>query len=213
MSRLIVALDCEAEKAVEIAEKISDYVYAFKVNYPLVLKSGLSVIKTLSKMSMVIADFKIADVPHMSSQIAECAFEAGAKAVIAHAFVGFDSLEAVVNKSKKYGGEVYAVCELSSEGGKEFMLPVSEKLAKVAVKAGCSGIVAPATRVERIKSLRKVVGDLKIISPGVGAQGGSALEAIKAGADYVIVGRRVILGDVVKNVEEILKEIGDIDED
>ncbi len=205
MSRLIVALDCE--NALEIAKKIADYVYAFKVNYPLVLKKGLSIIEELSDISKVIADFKIADVPHISSQIAECAFNAGANAVIVHAFVGSDTLSSVVRLSKNYDGEVYAVCELSSEGGKEFMMPISEKLAELAVKTGCSGIVAPATRVERIKTLRKIVGNLKIISPGVGAQGGKALEALKAGADYVIVGRRIIKGDALKNIKEVIKEM------
>ena len=35
------------------------------------------------------------------------------------------------------------------------------------------------------------IGDRKILSPGVGAQGGSASSAIQAGADYVIVGRAI----------------------
>ncbi len=202
-SRIIAALDCD--NAIEVAEKISEFVYAFKVNYPLVLKKGIDVIEKIC--GDVIADFKIADVPHISSRIAEIAFEAGAKAVIAHAFVGSDTLRSVVNIAERYGGDVYAVCELSSEGGKEFMMPVAEKLAEVAVKAGCSGIVAPATRVERISALRKIVKDLKIISPGVGAQGGKAIDAIKAGADYVIVGRSIYEGDAVKNVKAILAEM------
>jgi orotidine-5'-phosphate decarboxylase len=36
-----------------------------------------------------------------------------------------------------------------------------------------------------------LVGNLNILSPGVGAQGGSASAAIKAGADYIIVGRSI----------------------
>jgi orotidine-5'-phosphate decarboxylase len=56
---------------------------------------------------------------------------------------------------------------------------------------GASGVIAPATRPERIKHIRELVGNLKILSPGVGAQGGSANAAIKAGADYVIVGRSI----------------------
>ncbi|KQM11241.1 orotidine 5'-phosphate decarboxylase, partial [Methanomassiliicoccales archaeon RumEn M1] len=38
---------------------------------------------------------------------------------------------------------------------------------------------------------RQVVGDLLILSPGVGAQGGSASSAIANGADHVIVGRSI----------------------
>jgi len=35
------------------------------------------------------------------------------------------------------------------------------------------------------------VGDLLILSPGVGAQGGSASATLEKGADYVIVGRSI----------------------
>ena len=33
------------------------------------------------------------------------------------------------------------------------------------------------------------------MSPGVGAQGGNSKDAIKAGADYIIVGRGIYLSD------------------
>ncbi len=212
-SRVIVALDCS--NALEVAEKVADYVYAFKVNYPLVLREGIEIITRLSELGDVIADFKIADVPHMSSAISRCAFEAGAGAVIAHAFVGSDSLRAVVGVAREYGGEVYAVCELSSEGGKEFMMPVAEKLVEVAVKADCDGIVAPATRVERISALKNTAKRLgrsiKVLSPGVGAQGGKAREALKAGADYIIAGRSIYTGDPVKNIRNLLEELKGLD--
>jgi orotidine-5'-phosphate decarboxylase len=61
----------------------------------------------------------------------------------------------------------------------------------LAKAAGARGIVAPATRPERISELRRIIGDLEIISPGVGAQGGKASDALRAGADFVIVGRAI----------------------
>jgi orotidine-5'-phosphate decarboxylase len=64
-------------------------------------------------------------------------------------------------------------------------------MARMAVEAGASGVVAPATRPERIKLIRSIIGERIIISPGVGAQGGSAGEALQAGADYLIVGRSI----------------------
>ncbi len=203
--RIIAALDCD--NAVEVAEKIGEYVHAFKVNYPLVLRKGIGVIGEISKFGSVIADFKIADVPHISSQIAECAFKSGAKGVIVHAFVGSDTVKEVVKVAERYDRDVYAVVELSSEGGKEFMSRVAEELVKLARDAGCKGIVAPATRTERIRKLKKVAGDMVVITPGVGAQGGSAREAIKAGADYIIVGRSIYLGDPIKNVLSLLESL------
>ena len=61
----------------------------------------------------------------------------------------------------------------------------------MAVRAGAAGIVAPATRPERVKALRAIVGSRFILAPGVGAQGGRASDAIAAGADAVIVGRAI----------------------
>lgn len=63
--------------------------------------------------------------------------------------------------------------------------------ARLAVRAGATGIVAPATRPERVRLLREIMGTKLILSPGVGVQGGKASEAILAGADAVIVGRAI----------------------
>jgi orotidine-5'-phosphate decarboxylase len=71
------------------------------------------------------------------------------------------------------------------------MAPLAESMARMAIEAGASGVVAPATRPERIRLIRSVIGNKIIISPGVGAQGGSALSALQAGADYLIVGRSI----------------------
>jgi orotidine-5'-phosphate decarboxylase len=64
-------------------------------------------------------------------------------------------------------------------------------MAEMGVRCGVAGFIAPATRPDRIRSIRSIAGDLKILSPGVGAQGGSASSAISAGADYAIVGRAI----------------------
>ncbi len=79
----------------------------------------------------------------------------------------------------------------------------------MAAEAGAFGLVAPATRPERVKKLRNIIGDeLAIIAPGVGAQGGTASKAISAGADWVIVGRIVYRAESPKKaICEIVKEI------
>jgi len=59
---IIVALDVDDTS---IAAEIAEWVDAIKVNYPLVLSKGVSVIKELAAYKPVIADFKIADVPHI----------------------------------------------------------------------------------------------------------------------------------------------------
>ncbi|MEM0350487.1 MAG: orotidine-5'-phosphate decarboxylase [Archaeoglobaceae archaeon] len=205
MKELILALDIEDKKAaLKIAENLSDLVDRFKVNYPLILSAGVKILSELSEIKSVIADLKIADVPHISAKIADIAFRNEAKAVIVHGFVGSDSLKAVLNVSKKYDGEVYVVTELSSEGGREFMESVSLEIAKKAMKIGCHGLIAPATRIEKLKMIREIAGNMKIFCPGIGAQGGS-FEAIKY-ADGLIVGRAIYLAEKPREVAKEIRE-------
>jgi orotidine-5'-phosphate decarboxylase len=207
-SHLILALDVKNKRgAIEIAESTSEFIHSIKVNYPIVLSCGLEVIGELSKIRPVIADFKVADVPHISAEIARLAFDSGAKAIITHGFVGSDSIKAILREAGNEN-EVYVVTELSSEGGKEFLMKHAIEIASMAKKLGCHGIVAPATRPERIRELKKAARGLKVISPGVGAQGGKISDTIRAGADYVIVGRTIYASENPrKTAEEIYKEI------
>jgi orotidine-5'-phosphate decarboxylase len=191
MTGIILALDLlDGEEAIEVAEETKRWIDLIKVNYPLVLSSGIDIIKRLSKYKGVIADFKIADIPYTSSIVSKIAFEAGAFAVICHGFAGSDTLLAVKKVASEYGGEVYVVTELSSPGGEEFLQKASNSIARLARQLGCHGIIAPATRPERVKELKEIAKGLKVICPGVGVQGGR-VESLKGIADYIIVGRSI----------------------
>jgi orotidine-5'-phosphate decarboxylase len=190
--RLVLALDVTSrEKALSLARSLENYFDAIKVGYPLILSTGIEIIKEISAYAPVIADLKIADIPNTNRMICEAALEAGAKGLIAHAFPGQDTLLACVESAARYDAQVFAVTEMSHPGALAFMAPLAEKLAKMAVAAGIDGVVAPATRPERIRLIRSIVGSKIIISPGVGIQGGSARDALDAGADYLIIGRSV----------------------
>ena len=193
-SRLVLALDeTDGKKALAIAESVGDIVDAIKINWPLVLSEGPQMITKLSEMSEVICDFKIADIPNTVRLIVENAVSRGASAVIVHAFTGDDSLRAAVEASGD--AEVYAVTEMSHPGAKMFTAQHAEEMARLGVECGVDGFIAPATRPDRIAAIRAVVGDRKILSPGVGAQGGKASDAISAGATYAIVGRAIYGSD------------------
>ncbi len=204
-TRLVLALDeTDGEKALAIVDKVSEYIDAVKINWPLVLTAGPEMITKLSDISEVICDFKVADIPNTVSLIVSNAVKRGASAVIVHAFTGDDSLRAAVEAAN--GAEIYAVTEMSHPGAKMFTAQHAEEMAKLGVECGASGFIAPATRPDRIKAIRAVVGDKKILSPGVGAQGGSASSAIQAGADYVIVGRAIYNSEDPKAVARTVCE-------
>lgn len=191
-TRLILALDVTSEeRALFLAEKLSRYFDAIKIGYPLILAEGLGIIKEITSFAPVIADLKVADIPNTNRLICEAAFKAGANGVIAQAFPGRDSLLACAKSASDHGADLYVVTEMSHPGAELFMAPLAEKMAMLAAEVGAAGVVAPATRPDRISLIRSIIGERTIISPGVGAQGGSPAAAIDAGADYLIVGRSI----------------------
>ena len=191
-SRLVLALDeTDSVRACRIAEEVAPFVAAIKINYPLVLSSGLGIVTEISKFAKVICDFKVADIPNTNRLIAESVFEAGAQGIIAHAFPGSESLKAIreVDSSK----DLFVVITMSHPRGGDFF--DIEAFCSLALEVGATGVIAPATRPEDISRIRDLIGSLKIMSPGVGAQGGNSKEALKAGADFIIVGRGIYLSD------------------
>jgi orotidine-5'-phosphate decarboxylase len=207
---LILALDVtDREEALRIAEDVLEFVDAIKVGYPLILAAGLEIIGELARFTPVIADLKVADIPNTNRLICEQVFKAGADSIIVQGFTGRDSLDACLEVASEYRKDVFVVSEMSHPGGAEFLQPVAEAIAKMAAEAGAFGLVAPATRPERVKKIREIIGDeLAIISPGVGAQGGKASDVIAAGADWVIVGRSIYYSESPKETSrEIAEEI------
>lgn len=209
-TRIVLALDeTDRHKALDIVNKVAGHIDAVKINWPLVLTAGPEIITKMSDISDVICDFKVADIPNTVRLIVENTVARGASAVIVHAFTGEDSMIAAVEAAGK--AEIYAVTEMSHPGGKTFTAPHAEDMARMGVRCGVAGFIAPATRPERISDIRKIAGDRKILSPGVGTQGGSASAAINAGADYVIVGRAIYRSDdpeaVVKAMESEIRSV------
>ena len=193
MAELILALDVtEKRRALKIARACVPHIDAIKLGYPLILSSGLSIAMELTELDLpLIADFKVADIPNTNRLIAEQVFDAGFDAIICHGFTGKDTVQACVDVAADYGGSCFVVAEMSHPGATQFFHGgTAEQIAGLAVECGADGIIAPATRPERVNALRVIVGKRKILSPGVGAQGGDAAEVARI-VDGIIVGRAI----------------------
>jgi len=206
-SGIIVALDIESrEKALMLALEISDLIDGIKVGYPLVLSSGISIVRDLSKLTKVICDFKLADIPNTNKMIALLAKQNGAEGIIVQGFTGSDSIRAVVESFSP--GEVYSVVEMTHPGALEFIQPVSMDIARISVQAGVNGFIVPGTRPERIEIYRKNFPNMKLFAPGIGVQGGNAKKVIESGADFLIIGRSIYESEKPrKEVENIIDSI------
>lgn len=206
-SGIILALDMEnARWAEKVCSETFDLVDAFKVGYPLVLSAGIKMLgKIKSYEKPVIADFKVADIPYISKRICEKAVKEGADYVIIQGFMGEDVMKACSEVAK-----IFVVADMTHLGAEEFIKDKAVEIARKA-KKHAHGIVAPATRPETIEMLRETVGDLLIISPGVKAQGALPGTAIRAGADFEIVGRGIYQSEnprkAAAKLQDIMREI------
>ena len=193
MTELILALDVTGKKkALTIAHVCAPHIDALKLGYPLILACGLSVVRKLADDELpLIADFKVADIPNTNRLIVEQVFDAGFSSVICHGFTGKDAIQACVDTASDYGGACFVVAEMSHPGATEFFHgETAEHIAHIAMECGADGIIAPATRPDRVRVLRSIVKGRKILSPGIGPQGGDP-DRIAMLVDGIIVGRAI----------------------
>ncbi len=198
-NRIVVAIDSqEKHRAIDLAKNISDEIFAIKVNWPLILEEGHSIISKLSAFSKVICDFKVADIPNTNRLIAEKVHKDGAFAIIAHSVVGEDSLRAISQVSDDL--KLISVVSMSHPGAESFLNPLSDKLIENARKVNSYGLIAPGNNTKFISHIKALDTGMKIFSPGIGVQGGDPVDAIVAGTDYVIIGRSIYLAEKPQDV-------------
>jgi orotidine-5'-phosphate decarboxylase len=154
---------------------------------------------------LAIMDAKVNDIGNTNQIIAEYYFAAGFDAIIANPFVGWEEgLKPLFEVSKKLNRGVILLTYMSHKGACEgygqtiIDAETGEKtlqyisFARKALMWGADGVVVGATVPQKITEVKRILQDkVDIYSPGVGAQGGAAETAIKAGASYLIVGREI----------------------
>jgi orotidine-5'-phosphate decarboxylase len=221
-SKIVLALDFPFEaaenrdkllaKAQKILKAVHPYVCAVKINHHLTLPLGLfdgvqGLVEQIRGEGMLaIMDAKVNDIGNTNQVIAEYYFAAGFDAIIANPFVGWDEgLKPLFEVSKRLNRGVILLTYMSHKGaiegyGQQVINPETShqtsqylNFARKALKWDADGIVVGATVPEKIAEVKAIVGNqVPIYSPGVGAQGGAAELAVKAGANYLIVGREIV---------------------
>lgn len=210
-NQIILALDVEEKnKAYEILDQTTEYLDTIKIGYPITLALGPSIITSIKEEYdvKIIADFKVADIDATNEKIVKTTLNYGADAIIVHGFTGEDSVLACKTMVEKLDKEIFLLTEMSHPGADKFLKPVSLDIAQMGVDLGIKNYVAPATKIDRLKKIREVVGkDSFIISPGVGFQGGNAKDTLQY-SNAAIVGRSIYnASNPKKALEEIIESI------
>ena len=210
-SRIVLAFDSDvnpykfklAKQRNEILARMSTLlselrkeVAGIKFGLPVMLALDLEKLKKLiapfKKEYFFICDLKMADIGYVNRLVAEQVFGLGFDALIAHALVGIkNGLDEVLTSAREGGHGILAVCAMSHQGANEFLNEHFKELATIAVSARVDGLILPATFPPLISWVRKKYPHMLILSPGVGAQGAPFGSALKAGADFEIIGRAI----------------------
>ena len=211
--RLIVALDfSSAAAAVPMAERLRGHVGLFKVGSQLFTAEGPLVARHLAAAGdRIFLDLKFHDIPNTVREAARQAAEMGVTMFSVHASGGPRMMEAALEGAHQMGSgrdrpRILAVTVLTSLGRKDLVeIGVTSdpetaviRLACVAQRAGLDGVVASP---HEIGAIRRACGPgLVVVTPGVRpadaatndqARTATPQAAIRAGADYLVVGRPI----------------------
>jgi orotidine-5'-phosphate decarboxylase len=140
---------------------------------------------------LLLLDAKRGDIGPTAQQYAREAFvRYGADAVTVNPYLGHDSIEPYLHYTDN---GVFVLCRTSNSGGDDFQSldvggePLYARVARHAVsdwnEGHRCGLVVGATYPDELRVVRGIVGDMPVLVPGVGAQGGDIDATVAAGLD------------------------------
>lgn len=182
-----------------IIDATHEYVCAYKPNSAFYeargdrgvgeLKATCDYIRIMYPEIPIILDFKRGDIGSTNDGYAKYAFDfLQADAVTLHPYLGKESLEPFF---KHTGKGLIFLCRTSNPGSGEFQnlevngQPLYHHVAEQVTKEWNTNnnclLVVGATYPEELAEVRKLTGDMTLLIPGIGAQGGEVEATVKAG--------------------------------
>lgn len=193
-SLVCVGLDQgEFEFNQKIIDQTHDLVCAYKPNFAfyeaLGVKGWENLKKTVEYLQryhsgvVTIADAKRADIGNTNMGYVTSIFdELGFDAVTINPYFGQEAIQPFLDRKDK---GIIILCKTSNPGSGEFQDLIWEKVAinvtKNWNKNNNCALVVGATYPEELKKVREIVGEMTLLVPGIGAQGGDVEKTVKAG--------------------------------
>ncbi len=153
------------------------------------LQAVCDYLKTAHPDIPIVLDAKRGDIGATAEQYAREAFERyRADAVTVNPYMGFDSVEPYLQWQDR---GVIVLCRTSNPGGSDLQFlevdgkPLYQHVARLVAEKwnrhGQCALVVGATFPQEIAQVRAMVGDMPLLVPGIGAQGGDIEATVKAG--------------------------------
>ncbi|GBE35887.1 orotidine 5'-phosphate decarboxylase [bacterium BMS3Bbin07] len=231
--RLILALDVnDPVHALDIVDRFSEWVTTFKVGLELFTTGGPDIVKKIhDRGKKVFLDLKFHDIPNTVVKASIVVTRLGVFMFNLHASGGFEMMrltsETVVETCLKENlprPKIIAVTVLTSISQDEFKKDMGyqhgirthvKHLSAMAHRAGLDGVVASGHEVSAIRN--SIGSGFIIVTPGIRPSWSppddqkrtmTPKEALRNGADYLVVGRAVLSQtDPEKAIELILLEM------
>lgn len=185
----------------EIVDATHDLVCAYKPNaafYEAYGEAGLRAlqrtiqhIKSSHPAIPVILDAKRGDNSNTNKRYVQAVFDVlGADAVTVHPYLGREALAPFLARKEK---GILVLVRTSNPGGGEFQdlqvgqeplyQVIARQIANNWNENGNCAVVVGATYPAELQKVRAIVGNMPILIPGIGAQGGEVEASVKAGRD------------------------------
>lgn len=182
-----------------IIEATADLVCSYKLNtafYESIGHEGINALKDTCDYLVkkypeipIIIDAKRADIGNTNVGYVQFVFTyLGADAVTLQPYMGEEAIRPFLNMKDK---GIFILCRTSNPGAGEFQdllvngQPIYKIVAKNIAKKWNKNkncfLVVGATFPDELKEVRKIVGDMAMLIPGIGAQGGDLEATLKAG--------------------------------
>lgn len=211
--RVIVALDCDRQTALDLVKKLQGKAKWLKVGMTLYYAEGPQIVEIFKLLGFkVFLDLKFHDIPHQVQGAAASAVEAGADMITMHAVGGIPMMQAAQAAVDESGTEADTLAitvltsmneeTLAQTGVSRGIGEQVKALAACAQEAGLSGVVASP---QEAAMLRELLGpDALIVTPGVRPVGAALGDqsrvatpkaAFDAGASHIVVGRPITQAD------------------
>ena len=225
-SPIIVALDMESKRALELAKKLNPQECKVKVGSQLFTADGPIIIDKLNELGFdIFLDLKFHDIPNTVKKAVEVAIKMGVWMLNVHSLGGKEMLRAAYEVVEKVSIKpllvgVTVLTSLNDKALKEVGLGLNTEnqvllLAKLCQAEGLNGVVWSANE---LPILRKHLDeDFLLVTPGIRSRElekddqkriSTASEAISNGADYIVIGREISNEiDPSKKVRQILKTV------
>jgi orotidine-5'-phosphate decarboxylase len=205
--RLIVALDVPSVAEAEaMVARLGESAWFYKIGYQLAFAGGLSFAAGLTAAGkQVFLDLKLHDIGNTVAKGVESVAELGATFLTVHAYP--QTMKAAAEAKRGSRLRILAVTVLTSYDDADlaaagYELTVGELAAARAAQARDIGVDGLVCSAEEAAALRDIVGTgMVLVTPGIRPAGSATGDqkrimtpaaAIKAGADYLVVGRPVV---------------------